>query len=142
MDDWDILIESTIDAIHVEPTKKEIRIDVTCKWQGEKRKQIVATGVDDFVVNEMRLSNIIDRVTRLGTSGAVEEESETAKRLFFMMRGREPDSNDLQWPVLIEKLVCIRNGTLGLMEIEPVYGATVIVLAQNFQLESLDDQDS
>jgi hypothetical protein len=142
MDEWDALIEATIDAIRVELATKEIRIDVTCMWQGEKRKQIVATGVDDFVVNEMRLSNIIDRVTRFAACGAAEEESETAKRLFFMMRGREPDSNDLKWPVLIEKLACIRDGTLALMEIESVYGATVIVLAQNFQLESIDDQNS
>lgn len=142
MNEWDALIEATIDAIRVDSAKKEIRVEVTCMWQGEKRTQIVATGVDDFVVNEMRLSNIIDRVTRFGTSGTTEEESKTAKRLFFMMRGREPDSNDLKWPVLIEKLARIRDGTLGLMEIEPVYGATVIVLAQSFQLESIDDQNS
>ncbi|NMG72973.1 hypothetical protein [Parazoarcus communis] len=142
MSEWDFLVEATIDAIRVDSEKKEVRIDVTCMWQDEKRKQIIATGVDDFVVNEMRLSNIIDRVTRFGTSGVAEEESETAKRLFFMMRGREPDSNDLKWPVLIENLDRIRDGTLGLMEIEPVYGATVIVLAQNFQLESIDDQNS
>lgn len=139
MDEWDVLIEATIDAIHVDPAKKEIRIDVTCMWQGGNRAQIVALGVDDFVVNEMRLSNIIDRVTRFGKSGTAEEESETARRLFFMMRGREPDPHDLEWPVLIEKLARIRDGTLALMEIEPVYGATVIVLAQNFQLELIDD---
>ena len=142
MDEWDVLIEATIDAIHIESAKKEIRIDVTCMWQGRKRMQIVASGVDDFVVNEMRLSNIIDRVTRFGKSGTAEKESETARRLFFMMRGREPNLHDLEWPVLIEKLAPIRDGKLGLMEIEPVYGATVIVLAQNFQLESIDDQYS
>lgn len=134
MDEWDVLVEATIDAIRVESAKKEIRIDVTCMWQGEKRKQIVASGVDDFVVNEMRLSNIIDRVTRYSMSD-IAEELKTARRLFFMMRGQEPDSQDLEWPVLIEKLDRIRDGTLCLMEIEPVYGATVIVLAQDFQLE-------
>ena len=136
MDNWDVLTEATIDAIRVESTKKEIRIDVTCRWEGEKRKRIVAQGVDDFVVNEMRLSNIIDRVTRLDAGDG--QETETARRLFFMMRGREPDASDLEWPVLIEKLGRIRTGALILMELEPVYGATVIVLAESFQLEAIE----
>lgn len=136
MDDWDVLTEATIDAIRVELASKEIRIDVTCRSEGEKRKQIFAKGVDDFVVNEMRLSNIIDRVTRLDDGGGQEEEA--ARRLFFMMRGREPDVSDLEWPVLLEKLSRIRAGTLIFMELEPVYGATVIMLAESFQLESID----
>ncbi|WP_038489970.1 hypothetical protein [Janthinobacterium agaricidamnosum] len=135
-DDWNILTEATIDAIRVEPTKKEIRIDVTCRWEGEKRKQIVVHGVDDFVINEMRLSNIIDRVTRLDAGDG--QEAETARRLFFMMRGREPDASDLDWPVLSEKLDRVRSGTLTLMELEPVYGATVIMLAESIQLEAID----
>lgn len=136
MDDWDVLTEATIDAIRVESTKKEIRIDVTCRWEGEKRKQIVAQGVDDFVVNEMRLSNIIDRVTRLDAGDG--QETETARRLFFMMRGRKPDTSDLEWPVLLEKLSRVRTGALILMELEPVYGATVIMLAESFQLEAIE----
>ncbi|AST29222.1 hypothetical protein [Ralstonia pseudosolanacearum] len=140
MNEWDTLIEATIDAIRVEPEKKGIRIDVTCMWQGKKRKQIVAMGVDDFVVNEMRISNIIDRVIRFGVGGAAEEDVKAANRLFFMMRGREPNSHDLEWGVLIEKLDRIRDGRLSLIEIEPVYGAAVIILAENFQIESIEDQ--
>ncbi|MCL1621313.1 hypothetical protein [Ralstonia pseudosolanacearum] len=140
MDEWDTLIEATIDAIRVEPEKKEIRIDVTCMWQGKKRKQIIAMGVDDFVVNEMRISNIIDRVIRFGVGGAAEEEAKAASQLFFMMRGREPNSHDLEWGVLIEKLDRIRDGRLSLIEIEPVYGAAVIILAESFQIESIEDQ--
>ncbi|GEM_PF-6477640 len=136
MDNWNVLTEATIDAVRVESTKKEIRIDVTCRWKGEERKQIVAQGVDDFVVNEMRLSNIIDRVTRLDAGEGQEEE--TARRLFFMMRGREPDASDLEWPALIGKMGRIRTGELILMELEPVYGATVIVLAESFQLETIE----
>lgn len=135
MDDWDSLTEAIIDAIQVESTKKEIRIDVTCRWEGVQRKQIIAQGVDDFVVNEMRLCNIIDRVTRLEVSEG--EEEKAARRLYFMMRGREPDSSDLEWPALLEKLGRIRTGALILMELEPVYGATVLILAERFQLARL-----
>ncbi len=133
MDEWGVLTEATIDAIHVASEKKEIRIDVTCAWQGKAKKQIIATGVDDFVVNEMRLSNIIDRVNKFDVSDG--REGEVARRLFFMMRGREPESHELQWPALIEKLDCIRSGVLSLIEVEPVYGATVTILAKSFLLE-------
>ncbi|KPC54578.1 hypothetical protein [Amantichitinum ursilacus] len=136
MDDWDVLTEATIDAIRIESTKQEIRIDVTCRWEGEKRRQIVAQGVDDFVVDDMRLLNIIDRAARLDASGG--QETETARRLFFMMRGREPDTSDLQWPVLQEKLDRIRTGALFFMELEPVYGATVLVLAERVQLLAIE----
>lgn len=138
MDDWEILTEATIDAIRVEPMKKEVRIDVTCRWQGEERKQIVAKGVDDFVVNEMRLTNIIDRVTRFDVDVDGDSEKEAARRLFLMMRGHEPSVRDLESPVLLEKLSRIRAGSLILMEIEPVYGATVIILATGFKIESMD----
>lgn len=136
MDDWDALTEATIDAIRVEPTKKEIRIDVTCRWEGERRKQIVAQGADDFVVNEMRLSNIIDRITRLEVGAG--QDAETTRRLFYLMRGREPDVSELQWPALLEKLDRLRAGSLTLFELEPVYGATVLILAESIQLETLD----
>lgn len=36
---WDILVEATIDSIHVFSTEKEIRIRVTSPWQGKKRYQ-------------------------------------------------------------------------------------------------------
>lgn len=135
MEDWDVLTEATIDVIRVEPMKKEIRIEVTCRWEGERRKQIVVRGVDDFVVNEMRLSNVIDRVTRLEASDG--QEAETSRRLFFMMRGRDPDASELDWPVLSEKLARIRTGTLSLMELEPIYGASVMMLAESIQLEAI-----
>ena len=137
MDGWECLVEATIDAISVDSANKEVRIEVTCAWEGKDRKQIVATGVDDFVVNEMRLSNIVDRVNRFTADDIKDEGAEVASRLFFLMRGKELSLSDLEWPALQEKLVRIRDGALGLLEIEPVYGATVLVLAEDFRLEPM-----
>ncbi|SCW97195.1 MULTISPECIES: hypothetical protein [unclassified Pseudomonas] len=137
MESWELLTEATIDAIHLEQTKKEIRIDVTCRWNGEQHKQIIAKGVDDFVVSEMRLSNIIDCVSHFDAGGG--EEDQTARRLFFLIRGHEPSASDLKWPVLLEKLGRIRDGTLSFMELEPVYGATIILLAESIQLQPLGE---
>jgi hypothetical protein len=137
MDDWKTLVESTIDAIHVDSTNKAVVIEVTCAWEGKGRKRIVATGVDDFVVNEMRLSNIVDRVSRFGAVDFNGKNAEIARRLFVLMRGKEPSQSDLEWPALKNKLACIRDGSLCLLEIEPVYGATIMILATGFRLESV-----
>ena len=137
MNSWETLVESTIDSVHVDTLNKEIRIDVTCAWEGKGRQQIIATGVDDFVANEMRLYNIIDQVNRFDSDDLDRKDSDTSKRLFFLMRGKAPSSSELEWEVLQEKLSCIRDGKLSLLEIEPVYGATIIILAKNFRLEPI-----
>ncbi|GKS08016.1 hypothetical protein PSTH1771_23390 [Pseudomonas syringae pv. theae] len=51
---WDVLVEATIDSIHVFSIEKEIRLNVTSPWEGKKRYQIIAKGVDDFSLNGMR----------------------------------------------------------------------------------------
>jgi hypothetical protein len=61
---------------------------LTCAWESKDQVRIVATGVDDFVVNEMRLSNIVDRVSRYEADAGNGEDLEVARRLFFLMRGK------------------------------------------------------
>ncbi|WP_349970780.1 hypothetical protein [Pseudomonas caspiana] len=135
MSNWDSLTEATIDGIRLDPIKKELRIEVTCVFLGEERKQLVAKGVEDVLLTEMRMSNIIDRITRLEVGGDNCKEVSAARSLFFMMRGREPSEADLQWPELEKKLAQVRNGTLTLIELEPVYGASITILAENIYLE-------
>ena len=138
MEGWNGLIESTLDAVHVDPLNKEIRIELTCAWEDKTRKQIVAIGVDDFVLDEMRLSNVVDRVSCFNADDLHEIDSIAAKTLFFLLRGREPNPSDFEWPTLKEKLACIRDGTLSLLKIEPVYGAMVIVLAKDIKLQTMN----
>lgn len=137
MSSWDSLVEATIDAVCVDSAGKKICIELTCAWEGKDRLRIVAAGIDDFVMNEMRLSNIVDRVNRYEANGSNAEGVEVARRLFFLMRGREPGPSDLEWPALQEKLTQIREGTLTLLEIEPVYGATILILAEDFKIEKM-----
>jgi hypothetical protein len=133
MGEWDDLVEATIEAIHVDASRKEICIDVKCAGDQNVRRKIVAMGVDDFVANEMRLSNVIDRVTLLGAQDVTTPE--IPNRLFYLMRGTEPTPSDLEWPVLKQKLALISDGKLSLLELEPVYGASVILLAESFRLD-------
>jgi hypothetical protein len=137
MSSWESLVEAVIDAVHVDLKNKKVRVELTCAWNDKDRLAIVASGVDDFLVNEMRLSNIVDRVSRFDADSIEAEDKTVARRLFLLMQGREPDASDLESPLLKEKLRCIQNGSLGLLEIEPVYGATILVLAENFKIEPL-----
>lgn len=137
MDDWKTLVESTIEEIYVDSKNKEVVIGVTCVWEGTERKRIVAVGVDDFVINEMRLSNVVDQVRRFGAVDLNGGGSEIARRLFVLMRGSTPNQSDLEWPVLKEKLARMRDGSLGLLEIDPVYGAKIVILAADFRLEAV-----
>lgn len=59
---------------------------------------VVATGVDDFVVNEMLLSKFVDRVSQYEANGS-DGEPVVARRLFLLMRGNEPSTLALEWPV-------------------------------------------
>lgn len=134
MDDWNSLVEASIDSIRADVLTKEVHIELTSAWEGKRKVQIVATGVVDFLVNEMRLSNIIDRVSRFDSISAKEAEDEIARRVFFLMRGQEPKSSDLTWPELHTKVAQIREGDLVLLEVEPVYGATILILATSLEL--------
>ena len=135
MGGWESLVEAEIDAICADSANKEVRLEMTCAWEGNDRMRIVATGVDDFVVNEMRLSNVVDRVSRFDAGNIKDEGDEVARHLFFLMRGKDPSPSDLEWPALRAKLARIQDGALGLLEVKPVHGVTVVVLAGDFRFE-------
>lgn len=137
MNSWESLVEATINSVCIDSANKEARIEVTRAWENKGRMQIVATGVDDIVLNELRLTNIIDRVRRFSANDINDDSKEVESRLFFLMRGKEPSPADLEWPTFKEKLARIRDGSLGLLEVEPVYGATVLILAEDFRLEPM-----
>ena len=137
MNNWELLTEATIDSIYFDHANSGIRIEISTVWEDKKRKQIVASGVDDFVINEMKFSNIIDRINLFNCDDIESNKREMARRLFFLLRGVEPSQLDFDWGVLHEKIESIRNGSLIFMEIEPVYGATILILAKHIELQTI-----
>ncbi|MET3915642.1 hypothetical protein ABID97_002424 [Variovorax sp. OAS795] len=134
MNGLETLVESTIDSVHVSAADKKVSIELTCAWEGKQRKKIVATGVEDFIADELRLSNIVDRVHFFAAADFQENISTITDNLFFLMRGKSPSSSDREWEPLKEKLRSISSGVLKLLVVEPVYGATIILLASEMQL--------
>jgi len=140
MNGLEFLVESTVDSVHVSAKERKICIELTCAWEGNERKKITATGVDDFIADELRLSNIVDRVHCFDAADFRENLSAIADNLFFLMRGRSPTPADLEWGPLKEKLKSIESGVLKLLVVEPVYGATIILLAREVQLELISNE--
>lgn len=131
MKDWNALVEADLHSVHVDPTQKEVRIELVYAGSDQKAA-IVASGVDYFVLNEMRLSNVVDRVQLFCVDDAVTPA--VVNSVFFLLQGRLPEPAELEWPVLQERLSAIRDGSLTLLEIEPVYGASVRLLAKSIKL--------
>jgi len=133
MNEWEILTEAIINAVHVDSGRKIVQLDLTCRCGVNVRKKLIISGVNDLVINEMRLSNIVDRVN-LYRGG----EEDISSQLFRLIRGREANAEDLKWSPLLEKLSLIRAGKLLMVEIEPVYGASALILGEDIQLSSID----
>ncbi|EGH10547.1 hypothetical protein ALQ94_200036 [Pseudomonas amygdali pv. morsprunorum] len=57
---------------------------------------------------------------------------------FFLMKGRDPQPDDLNSAGFLQKLDLVRTGKLVLFELEAVYGAACILLAESVVLEPLD----
>jgi hypothetical protein len=136
MEDWGQLVESTITAIKVDSIARGIQIDVITHWEGDQRKRIIADGVNDLLIDDVRSTNIIDRVIMFGQEDLANVERDCLARLFYLLQKREPTVADLEWPTLNQKLALIRDGSLLLMEIEPVCGASFLVLAESVRLEA------
>ncbi|WP_076999765.1 hypothetical protein [Variovorax sp. KK3] len=134
MTDLEVLVESTLDSIHVSAQGRTVEIGLTCAWD-KAQKKITAVGVEEFLADELRLSNIIQEVRCFDAVNIQANASEVADRVFFLMRGKSPAPADLVWKPLKAKLDLIGLGALRLLVIEPVYGATVLVLAQEIRVE-------
>jgi hypothetical protein len=134
MNELDSFVESTVLALSVDPRNHELRLEASCPFRGKARKTIVATGIDELLIDDLRIYNIIDRVTVFDATDAVEEINDCTRSLFYLMQKRELSVSDFTWPALKEKLTLIRTGQSQLMEIEPVAGESITVLAKRIEI--------
>lgn len=127
--------ESTIEALHVNAEAKEILIEITSAFGCAKKHKISAVEVEDFFVRSMRLSNIVEKVSIYNSINALKNQEEVLRIIFILLREKEPSMNDLEWPILKEKLVKIINGECCILMLKPIYGAEIIISAKYFKLE-------
>ncbi|MGA8673330.1 MAG: hypothetical protein WB679_25875 [Terracidiphilus sp.] len=142
MSNLDSLVEATVTRLSFDRERAELRFEVSCVFGDRGRKVIVASGIEDLLVDDVRTYNIIDRVTIFTAADAAQEINDCTKSLFYLMQKRELSTSDLEWPAFKEKLARIQSGEFHLMEIEPVAGASAVVLARLIAIESLPIQDA
>jgi hypothetical protein len=93
-----------------------------------------AEGLVRLVVDEFREQNIVDRVTVWGSGGDPADYREALTRL---LTGREADLSDPAWaPVLAKGFEAIQRGDQVLVELEPVFGAAITILAARVSVQA------
>lgn len=83
------------------------------------------------MVLQMCMQNIIDRISIWDASSNIADYGD---KLYSLFTGKLPDSIDMSLPSIKSAIVSIQSGELSLVEIEPVYGAIVLILASEVSL--------
>ena len=137
MSNFDKFVEATIESIMFNCEEKKLSIKIISPWDNS-RTTITADGIYDCLIDQLRASNIIEKLTLFTARNFNDITSELSRSFFYLLRGFEPEQKDLEWDVLKEKLKKVENGFMSLLEIEPVFGARFIILAKSISFEDDD----
>ncbi|WP_157835167.1 hypothetical protein [Xanthomonas sp. SHU 199] len=129
---FDELIESKIVKINASNETKKIEIEIT-KNNGKLRYLISATGVYDVLIEGFRLNNIIEILL----DHSKMDNANALSKLQLMMVGEENYVKG-RFPHVDEKSKEIQNGVLQFWEIQPIYGASVLIASKQISLHLID----
>ena len=123
--DFSKFVEGYLIGVKVFQTEKRVAIflqEVTGKnWM------LTAKGVSEFMILQMCMQNIIDRISIWDISS---DEVDYRSKIFSLIQGRfAEEKDDLNLPLINQAIDRIRRGDVILIELEPVYGALVLILA-------------
>jgi hypothetical protein len=128
MSDWSEFVEGYLTGVVLRD--KDKAVDIYLSDCSHRKHTLTAFGVKEMRVWEMRQKNIIDRISLWNSSSC---ESEYQERISFLLYGEQSDKNRVSplRKVAVENAIqSIRDGSMILMEIEPVYGALVLIQAE------------
>lgn len=130
MIDFSKCVEAHVTGIALLEDSGELSISL----RGSDRQcfTLMAKGVDRFVATEFRERNIVDRVA-LWDSGS--EVNEYRDSLSILVSGSSDAPQEAAWQALIDKEVAsIKQEEKILLEVEAVYGVSIILLAKEVVL--------
>lgn len=120
-------VEARMMGVSLMNDKNELRISF--RGHEAKRFVLLAEGVDRCVVTDFREQNIVDRVHRWDSTSELGRYRES---LVMLITGANTESADPAWQASISKEIsAIQAGQKVFVEIEPVYGAAVAILARS-----------
>lgn len=122
----DSFVEARICSVSFSDTQKEVSLGLALA--GGERKTLRIVGVDRFVANDLRENNIVDRILIWDRSRGQQALRAAISTLVY---GSEPPSNSDPREVIVDREVAaVERGEKSLVEIEPVYGAAIVALAE------------
>lgn len=134
---FDFLIETEIQGISIFKTTQNSDVLILVLDHQKNKWILTAHTVDTFSMNYMCLYNIIDRISILDETNTSEDE--LRKIIFSLLRGVDANkTEELEWKKINEILQKIRLSEFILLEIEPVSGAHILLIAKNISLQKID----
>lgn len=133
MGELDRFVEGKIISVRLNEVEKKVTI--LLNEPGGGAWSLVAVNVFDLMVLQMRMQNIIDRIS-VWTSG--DDPIDYRDKLFVLFGGGERENQMCNVESVEREVGFIQGGGKILLEFEPVFGAIVLVLATELVLEKAD----
>jgi hypothetical protein len=123
------LVESYFVGVRVDRSRREVQL--TFRLRSEYEIRLLARGVEKLLVNELLEQNIVHEVRVSGSETAPDDIEELLAE-WLLPSG--PDALDDARLVELEACTAaVHDGRKILLEIEAVYGATVLLLAESVE---------
>jgi hypothetical protein len=94
---------------------------------------LLATGVSRFLANEMRERNIVDRINIWSSENW--SDAARAELTQLLIGSQTPVDREKMSPIVSAEIEAIARGSRLLVEIEPVYGVSVLVLCERLEIK-------
>ena len=136
---FDKFVECEFDSVSVVSTPEGDGVLIRILDHEKKRWELTASRVRYFLLTDMCLQNIIESIGVVDEFTVDAEFEATREKIFFLLQGRYPEAKDeLVMKDFIEKILKdIRTSQCLLLEIKPVYGAYVLLIASHVSLHQL-----
>lgn len=129
MEKWSEFVEGRLAGVILRDQDNAVDIYISNRLR--QKYTLTARGLKELRVWEMRHKNIIDRISLWDASSP---ETEYKERLAFLIYGAQEEKNKgapESMAALAEAIESIRAGNAVLVEMEPVYGALILILAES-----------
>ena len=131
MNDWSAFVEGKITGIVLHEDGEVV--DIILNSRSGNAYKLTAAKVEQMTVLEMRRQNIIDRISIWDSSSDV---NKFKGRLCLMLYGAQEE--DSRYAEIVQKtLESLRCGKAVFLEIDPAYGALILLLAEDLRLEAI-----
>lgn len=131
-------IEGYLTGIAVDQLEK--KIELSLQEPTGRCWVLTATNVSEFMVLQMRMQNIIDRISIWDSSSS---DTDYRDKVFCLFHGKfANEKDDFNSPLISRTIEAIKHGNEILLELDPVYGAIVLMLIKQKNIERTSGSDT